>query len=236
MALDFPANPTDGQIYGAYSYNAAKNVWQGREESATVAIVSPTVPTNPNNGDIWYNSALGISYVYYSDVDSGQWVELISPAPDVPTINSIDDITDVVLDNPVDGQVLIFDTANNGWINETIDISATTVSDTAPTVPAPSQGDGWFDSSSGYLYVYYNDGNGSGQWVEVKANSADLAALTARVSTLESKADFPIQLNTQTIAANYTIPAGYNGMSAGPITIANNIVVTIPDGSSWSIV
>ena len=234
MALDFPSNPSDGEIYGSYIYSLAKGAWQGKEESATVAIMSGVVPASASNGDIWYNTAIGMAYVYYSDGTSGQWVQLISSS--ATSINSIDDISDVSIVNPTSGQVISYDSVTGEWINSSIDVSATTVSDTAPTNPAPSQGDGWFDSSSGYLFVYYNDGNGAGQWVEVKANSADAAALAARVSTLETKADFPIQLNTQTINANYTIPSGYNGMSAGPITIANNVVVTIPDGSSWSIV
>ena len=233
MALDFPANPVDGEIYDAYTYNASKGVWQGTEESATVAVISPTVPLTANPGDIWYNSSRGVAYLYFNDGNSSQWVELVSSAP---VISSINDVTDVTINNPTQDQVLSYDDASSAWVNTTIDISATTVSDTAPTNPPPANGDGWFDSSSGFLYVFYQDGNGAGQWVEVKANSGDLAALTGRVSTLESKADFPIQLNTQTISANYTIPAGYNGMSAGPITISDGVVVTIPDGSSWSIV
>lgn len=47
---------------------------------------------------------------------------------------------------------------------------------------------------------------------------------------------FAIQLNENTISENYTVPAGYNGVSAGPITIASGITVTIADGSAWSIV
>lgn len=231
MALDFPANPSDGDIFGSYVWNAAKSVWQGKEESATVAVMSTSVPVNAKNGDIWFNTASGMAYVFYDDGNSTQWVELMSPAP--ASINSIDDIADVQIISPVNGQVLTFDANAGVWTNLTIDVSATTISDTAPT--NATQGDAWFDSSSGFLYIYYTDANSS-QWIEVKANSADTAALMARVATLESKADFPIQLNTQTISSNYTIPTGYNGMSAGPVTIANNVVVTIPDGSSWSIV
>jgi hypothetical protein len=108
-----------------------------------------------------------------------------------------------------------------------------TAGDLPPESPMPGQA--WFDTNSGYLYIWYEDVDSS-QWVEVKANSADTAALEGRIDTLESKADFPIQLNTQTISANYTIPTGYNGMSAGPITISSGVVVTIPAGSSWSIV
>jgi hypothetical protein len=42
--------------------------------------------------------------------------------------------------------------------------------------------------------------------------------------------------NTQTITTNYTITTNKNAMSAGPITINAGIIVTIPSGSTWSIV
>jgi hypothetical protein len=42
--------------------------------------------------------------------------------------------------------------------------------------------------------------------------------------------------NTQTITTNYTINTNKNAMSAGPITINAGVVVTIPSGSTWSIV
>ena len=38
------------------------------------------------------------------------------------------------------------------------------------------------------------------------------------------------------VAQSYTISSGKNAMSAGPITIANGVVVTIPNGSVWSVV
>lgn len=42
--------------------------------------------------------------------------------------------------------------------------------------------------------------------------------------------------NGQTVNTSYTIPAGTNAMSAGPITIAASATVTIPDGTNWTIV
>ncbi len=42
--------------------------------------------------------------------------------------------------------------------------------------------------------------------------------------------------NDQTVTSNYTITTGKNAMSAGPITIANTVTVTIPSGSVWTIV
>jgi len=42
--------------------------------------------------------------------------------------------------------------------------------------------------------------------------------------------------NGQTISSNYTMTSGNNGMSAGPITVATGVTVTIPTGSNWVIV
>lgn len=49
-------------------------------------------------------------------------------------------------------------------------------------------------------------------------------------------ADDCIQPNFNTISTNYTFDTGYNGVSAGPITIASGVTVTVPSGSAWSIV
>jgi hypothetical protein len=43
-------------------------------------------------------------------------------------------------------------------------------------------------------------------------------------------------LNDQVVVEDYTIPAGKNASSAGPITISAGTTVTIPAGSAWAIV
>jgi hypothetical protein len=45
-----------------------------------------------------------------------------------------------------------------------------------------------------------------------------------------------VRLNPKTISENLTIPSGYNGTSAGPLTISDGVVVTVADGSAWSVV
>ena len=42
--------------------------------------------------------------------------------------------------------------------------------------------------------------------------------------------------NSNTISSNYTVSSNYNAMSAGPMTIANGVSVTVPSGSAWTIV
>ncbi len=43
-------------------------------------------------------------------------------------------------------------------------------------------------------------------------------------------------INPQDITANYTIPAGFNAMTAGPVTVASGVTITVPNTNSWAIV
>jgi len=43
-------------------------------------------------------------------------------------------------------------------------------------------------------------------------------------------------VNSQSVATSYSIPSGSSAMSAGPITVASGITVTVPSGSRWVIV
>jgi hypothetical protein len=45
-----------------------------------------------------------------------------------------------------------------------------------------------------------------------------------------------IYLNSNTVSVNTTVASGYNGMSAGTISVANGIVVTVANGSRWVVV
>lgn len=43
-------------------------------------------------------------------------------------------------------------------------------------------------------------------------------------------------VNSATVAENYSVPAGSNAMSAGPVTINSGISVTVSSGSVWTVV
>lgn len=44
-----------------------------------------------------------------------------------------------------------------------------------------------------------------------------------------------VRINPNVISENVTITTGYNASSAGPLTIANNCVVTVANNSTWTI-
>jgi hypothetical protein len=43
-------------------------------------------------------------------------------------------------------------------------------------------------------------------------------------------------LNGQTVTADYSIPSSYNAGTFGPVTVNSGVTVTVPSGSTWSIV
>ena len=55
-------------------------------------------------------------------------------------------------------------------------------------------------------------------------------------STSTVTANVPFYLANTTISANYTVPAGFNAMTPGPITISDGVTVTVSDGSTWTVV
>lgn len=75
-ALDFPASPTNGQVYGQYTYDATKGAWRVIGVSGTSVISSATPPSSPTAGNIWFNTNDGVFFVYYNDGDTSQWVEM----------------------------------------------------------------------------------------------------------------------------------------------------------------
>lgn len=79
MALDFPTSPTNGQVYGNFVYSTAKGAWQAKPITGKVT-TSATAPSAPSNGDEWFNTNDGNLYVYYTDVDGSQWVQVKSDA------------------------------------------------------------------------------------------------------------------------------------------------------------
>jgi hypothetical protein len=54
--------------------------------------------------------------------------------------------------------------------------------------------------------------------------------------TVALSGNVPIWENKQTVSTDYTITDGYNAMSAGAITIATGVTVTVGTGETWTIV
>lgn len=59
---------------------------------------------------------------------------------------------------------------------------------------------------------------------------------TGELSVSAPRASNGIVVNSATISANYTIATGDNAMSAGPVSVASGVTVTVSSGSRWAVV
>jgi hypothetical protein len=92
MALNFPSNPTVGDIYtiNGESWQWNGNGWIGVADETTYSpvTISTFAPASPVAGDLWWNSNTGNMFVYYVDPDSAQWVSISTPAGQIVTVDA----------------------------------------------------------------------------------------------------------------------------------------------------
>lgn len=82
-------------------------------------------------------------------------------------------------------------------------------------------------------------GIGANNTVMTSNGSAPQWSTTLSLTTVTAQtvvASNGIFVNGATVSTSYSIPSGSNAMSAGVITIANGVTVTVPDGSRWTVV
>ena len=85
MPISLPDNPTDGQTVQIgtiiYTYDATVGVWNsnsavGPTLTPATVTTSDTAPSNPSNGDMWFDSSVGKTFIWYDDGTSTQWVQM----------------------------------------------------------------------------------------------------------------------------------------------------------------
>lgn len=67
-------------------------------------------------------------------------------------------------------------------------------------------------------------------------NGTEIASLEKSTGTYTAKqlsASNGLVVNSNTVSASYSIPSGSSATSAGPMTIASGVTVTVPSGSRW---
>lgn len=78
--MAFPTTPTDGQISTVnnirYVYNAATSSWT--RLLGTKYIASASSPSNPNLGDLWYDTNTDALYEFINDGTTSYWVDMSS--------------------------------------------------------------------------------------------------------------------------------------------------------------
>jgi len=72
----------------------------------------------------------------------------------------------------------------------------------------------------------------SGKYLTTDGSAASWAVLDTDANTT-TKGLYEM---ANTISANYSITSGNNALSAGPITVASGVTVTVPTGSRWVVI
>lgn len=70
------------------------------------------------------------------------------------------------------------------------------------------------------------------------AQNAAQAAQAAWSAALAANPDLNPwgRMNPSTLQADFTLAAGYNAVSAGPLTVGEGVAVTLEDGANWNII
>ena len=97
MAINFPNSPNNGDTHvvngKTFIYDTSKGIWSISGAIQLIS-VSDSAPTSPVNGDMWFNSADTNTYMYYSDGDSNQWIQLNGTSTIVQNITNNNTVFD----------------------------------------------------------------------------------------------------------------------------------------------
>ena len=137
--------------------------------------ISNEPPVLAYNGDLWWDSTSGKLKIYYDDGDSKQWLDAFNISSD----NNSTDISETPPTSPNIGdfwwdstvgklKIYYFDGDSCQWIDaftssQNSSKAEVVISDDPPL--SPFIGQLWWDSTSGKLKIYYNDGD-SVQWID----------------------------------------------------------------------
>jgi trimeric autotransporter adhesin len=105
----------------------------------------------------------------------------------------------------------------------------------------PSAGSGLTltdDNSTNATRYLISTANTSGSITTANVSSAEFFVNpgTNILSAPVLNASYGIHMNPATLSTSYTIPANNNAMSAGPVTIANSVTITVSTDANWTIV
>jgi hypothetical protein len=141
---------------------------------------------------------------------------------DIQGTNSITGIASPTIESYVDGQIYVFQPANDNTGATTLNIDS--IGAKAIVLTALPIGTGTLIAGLNYTVAYNQDNN-----------NFDLLGAPGGGAT-GGGGDKVFYENSQNVTVDYTITNGQNAMSAGPVTIDSGITVTVGPGEVWVVV
>jgi hypothetical protein len=188
--------------------------------------VSDSAPEGPEQGDLWYDSTSGNTYVYYDSF----WVQQSSLFNDATSI-SLNDLNGVTINAPTNAQVLKYN--GTAWVNDAIDLSTDTTGNYVSDVTAgtgvtvthtPSEG------SSPTIAI----GQAVGTTDNVQFNDVTVSGnLTVSGTTTTSAVpNFLVYLSGANGAASNGSTIAYNSELYDDLGNVSSGVFTVPSGQA----
>ena len=209
--------------------SVATNIASVNSFASVYRVGSSDPSSSLDEGDLFYNSTDNVLKYY----NGSAWVN-VETGDDVKSKVSSNDTTAGFLNGKLVASTNITLTENSDGGNETLGISVnpgtTLVQKSSNTGSAylPSGTTGQRDGSPAAGYLRFNSTTTSFEGY----NGSAWGAIGGGGNTV-SEGLFE---HANTISANYSITSGNNAIAGGPITINSGISVTVPSGSTWTIV
>ena len=235
MALNFPTpdnSPYFDPISGLkYIWNASIGAWETAIQPP--AIVYDTAPTIEIPGFLWWDTAIDERRlkVWVVENGAGQWLDATPTPP--PAVIDLGDVPPTIDTHPdlepgdlwwdkVSGRLYIYyeDSDGKQWVdaspvpdNGARGNSYISQGENPPSDPEPN--DMWFDTVSGNMFIWYDDGDGdpSSQWVITQNISGQVATVENVLTTGPLSVSGSVKTPILSIADATTSSAGITRMA-----------------------
>jgi hypothetical protein len=169
-----------------------------------------TAPTESSTGSLWTNSDTGLVFVNVGDANTATWIEF-GPSSGLDSY-----FQNTAPTGAITGSL---------WTNNDTGSTYQNVGNTVNTI--------WVEFGP---TVTSNASSGSTATLDSLIPTATYSSNTTTLSLTGSIKVDAFVMNKSNLTSNFTIPEGYNAMLAGPVTIDDNVTITISNTSTLVIV
>ena len=236
MAYNFPNSPSNGDTVTVnnvtYTYNSTSGAWKTTVTSAggggASVTVSETAPTNPSEGDLWFDPSVLKTFVYYNDGTANQWVQS-NPTGGGSSSSGGASVTvsETAPTSPSAGDLWWSSSEAVMYIYYTDTDSSQWVSTSTPGATGATGADGAAATGYGQLPIVYTEPptshtlnqDGSTSTVQMQAVDPEGTAITYAIAYANSTNALPDQLGSATTidqsTGTYTFTPTTTTSSAG---------------------
>lgn len=255
VTLTTSGAPTAALPDGAIAIDTTNNVFYFRSNGSWSQVtgggggasltVSDSAPASPEEGDLWYDSTNGNTYVYYDSY----WVQQSSLFNDAAAL-TLDGLNDVVASSPSDGQFLKYVSASAAWvpaaiptINNLDDVGDVTITSASSGQFLKWNGTAWvndaIDLATDTAGNYVSDVTG-GTGVTVThtpgEGSSPQVSIGQSVDTSASVQFYSIQTTSDiTVGGNLTVNGTTTTINTETLSVEDNIITLNSSAISASV-